>query len=56
MEKDMTVDCDVDGPQILIYHTHSQEGFVDSVPGDNSTTIMGAGEYLSELLREKGLK
>ena len=43
-------------PQILIYHTHSQEGFVDSVPGDNSTTIMGAGEYLSELLREKGFE
>ena len=56
LEKDMTVDCDVDGPQILIYHTHSQEGFVDSVPGDNSTTIMGAGEYLSELLREKGFE
>ena len=52
----MTIDCDVDGPQILIYHTHSQEGFVDSVPGDNSTTIMGAGEYLSELLREKGFE
>ena len=56
LEKDMTIDCDVDGPQILIYHTHSQEGFVDSVPGDNSTTIMGAGEYLSELLREKGFE
>ena len=56
LDKDMTIDCDVDGPQILIYHTHSQEGFVDSVPGDNSTTIMGAGEYLSELLREKGFE
>ena len=42
----------VDGPQILIYHTHSQEGFADSVPGDPSTTIVGAGEYLAELLRE----
>ena len=29
---------------------------MDSVPGDNSTTIMGAGEYLSELLREKGFE
>lgn len=53
---DMTLPQEGDGPQILIYHTHSQEGFVDSVPGDNSTTIMGAGEYLSELLREKGFE
>lgn len=54
LSKDMSIDMDVDGPQILIYHTHSQEGFVDSVPGDNSTTIVGVGEYLTELLREKG--
>ncbi len=54
LSKDMTIDKDVDGPQILIYHTHSQEGFVDSVPGDNSTTIVGVGEYLAELLQEKG--
>ena len=50
--KDMSINMDVDGPQILIYHTHSQEGFVDSVPGDNSTTIVGVGEYLAELLRD----
>ena len=41
------------GPHILIYHTHSQEGFVDSVAGDRSTTIVGAGAKLSELLREE---
>ena len=55
LSKDLTLEKE-DAPQILIYHTHSQEGFVDSVPGDNSTTIMGAGEYLSELLREKGFE
>lgn len=54
LSKDMSIDMDADGPQILIYHTHSQEGFVDSVPGDNSTTIVGVGEYLAQLLREKG--
>lgn len=53
---DMTIDRTVDGPQILIYHTHSQEGFADSVPGDPSTTIVGAGEYLAELLRNRGYK
>ncbi|MBR5508913.1 MAG: stage II sporulation protein P [Lachnospiraceae bacterium] len=54
LSKDMSIDKNVDGPQILIYHTHSQEGFVDSIPGDNSTTIVGVGARLAELLREKG--
>ena len=51
LSKDMTIKGDNTAPQILIYHTHSQEGFVDSVPGDNTTTIVGVGEYLAELLR-----
>lgn len=49
---DMTMKQDASAPQILIYHTHSQEGFVDSIPGDNSTTIVGVGEYLTQILRE----
>lgn len=56
LAEDMTIDRTVDGPQILIYHTHSQEGFADSVPGDPSTTIVGVGEYLAELLRNRGYK
>jgi stage II sporulation protein P len=51
--QDLKVDTDTDGPQILIYHTHSQEAFADSVPGDASTTIVGAGERLAELLTEE---
>lgn len=51
---DLTVDTQVDGPQILIYHTHSQEGYRDSVEGDPSTTVVGVGDYLTELLEEKG--
>lgn len=42
-----------DEPQILIYHTHSQEAFADSVPGDSSTTIMGVGEVLTRILQER---
>ncbi len=38
-------------PQILIYHTHSQEGYIDSDPQDAATTIMGVGEYLCAILR-----
>ena len=41
-------------PQILIYHTHSQERFADSVPGDSSGSIVGVGEYLTQLLTGYG--
>lgn len=51
--KDLSVNKEAEGPQILIYHTHSQEGFADSVPGDDSTTIVGAGERLAQILREE---
>ena len=51
---DFHVDKDTKGPQILIYHTHSQEAFADSVPGDESTTIVGMGSYLTTLLQQQG--
>ncbi|MFA9378577.1 MAG: stage II sporulation protein P [Lachnotalea sp.] len=50
IEKDLTLQEDSSVPQILIYHTHSQEAFVDSVPGDSSTSIVGVGEYLAQIL------
>lgn len=53
LEKDMSIHGSADAPQILIYHTHSKEAFVDSVPGDETNGILGAGEYLTELLRER---
>lgn len=53
LAKDMRMQGGNDEPQILIYHTHSQEAFADSVPGDESTTIVGAGEKLAQLLREQ---
>lgn len=51
---DMKIQRKSDLPQILIYHTHSQEGFVDSNYSDPSTTIMGAGELLAQYLRNYG--
>lgn len=51
--KDMTLKENIKGPQILIYHTHSQEGYKDSVPGDPSTTVVGVGDYLESLLEER---
>ena len=53
MGKDLTIHTDTDGPQILIYHTHSQEAFADSRPGDLRDTIMGVGERLKEILTEQ---
>lgn len=53
LNMDMTLKTDNSKPQILIYHTHSQEDFTDSVKGDSSTTIVGVGDYLTQLLQEK---
>ena len=53
LEPDLSVNKESDGPQILIYHTHAHEDFIDSVPGDSSTTIVGAGDKLAGLLEEK---
>lgn len=50
---DMTLPQERDGPQILIYHTHSQEAFADSVPGDVNTGIVGVGECLTKILTEQ---
>lgn len=52
MAKDMTVSKEDGEPQILIYHTHSREAFADSLPGDASTTIVGAGERLAQILTD----
>ncbi len=53
LAKDMRLTHNADSPQILIYHTHSQEGYADSTAGDSSTTVVGVGEYLAQLLREQ---
>lgn len=50
LSKDLSVAKTTDGPQILIYHTHSQEAYIDSTPGDVSQTIVGVGDYLSSIL------
>ena len=53
LEKEISLSEPNGGPQILIYHTHSQETFADSIPGDANTSIVGAGEYLTNLLKEE---
>ncbi|MFG6384586.1 MAG: stage II sporulation protein P [Lachnospiraceae bacterium] len=51
--KSMKLEGSNENVQILIYHTHSQEGYADSTPGDSNTSVVGVAEYLTSLLREK---
>lgn len=39
--------------KILIYHSHSQEAFIDSRAGEIEDTIVGVGAYLKTILTEK---
>lgn len=48
---EVLADAGTAGPQILIYHTHSQEAFADSRKGE---TIVAVGEYLARCLTERG--
>ena len=50
--KDLRIDPSTGGSKILIYHTHSQETFADS-DNDPSTSIVGIGRYLTEILNDK---
>lgn len=50
--KNLRIDLSTGGSKILIYHTHSQETFVDS-DNDPSTSIVGIGRYLTEILNNK---
>ena len=54
LSENMKIDTSGGSPQILIYHTHSQEGYKDSKAGDAKTSVIGVGDRLTELLEEKG--
>lgn len=51
--RDVKIDKTAEGPQILIYHTHSREAFADSEPGNPSQTIVGVGDFLTQILAEE---
>lgn len=54
LSEDFTLKGGNDKPQILIYHTHSQEEYADHGPGKPDATVVGLGNYLTKLLTEKG--
>lgn len=52
---DLKINKDTGGPKILIFHTHSQEKFADSVGEEQG--VIGAGKKLAEVLEKKyGIK
>lgn len=53
LNMDMTIKTDNSKPQILIYHTHSQEAFADSREGVLEDTVVGIGDLLTKVLEEK---
>ena len=54
LSKDMRLEKDSSVPQILIYHTHTQETYADYGPDNRDATVIGIGNYLTSLLQEKG--
>ncbi|MDD2959094.1 MAG: stage II sporulation protein P [Lachnospiraceae bacterium] len=50
LSHDLSLEKNPEVPQILIYHTHSQETFLDSEEGNTDDTIIGMGAYLASLL------
>lgn len=53
LETDLTLEKDAKKPQILIYHTHSQETYLEAPEGQ---TVTGIGTYLAQLLEAKGYR
>ncbi len=51
--RDLKLKKNPDVPQILIYHTHSQETFIDSEEGKTEDSIIGMGEVLAQELRDQ---
>lgn len=53
MNMDLSIDLQGEEPKVLIYHTHSQEAFADSRPGEWQDTVVGLGETLRNNLETR---
>lgn len=51
LKEDLSIKQDPEVPQILIYHTHSQESYKNSKTDEN---VVAVGQKLTDLLTEKG--
>lgn len=52
LQSDLRIDTTVTGPQVLIFHTHSQERFVGSNPLDPMSGVVGVGRILADILED----
>ena len=50
---DLGIDLQGSEPKVLIYHTHSQEAFANSRPGEWQDTVVGLGETLKNNLESR---
>ena len=55
LDLDLSLASDGANPQILIYHTHSQEEYAD-YPENSEATIVGVGVHLAKLLEARGYR
>ena len=53
MNMDLGIDLQGSEPKVLIYHTHSQEAFANSRPGEWQDTVVGLGETLTNNLESR---
>jgi stage II sporulation protein P len=53
LSKDMKLKQGKDAPQILIYHTHSQETYIDSRENEKADSIVGVGSFLTQILEDR---
>ena len=53
MDMDLSIHLSGEEPKVLIYHTHSQEGFSDSRAGVWQDTVVGLGDRLKSELEER---
>lgn len=53
LKKDMRIKQDIGKPKVLIYHTHSQETFIDSRKGVVEDSVVGVGALLAKILEEE---
>lgn len=53
LAKDMTIKQNNNKPQILIYHTHSCETYINSRENNENDTVVGVGKVLKKVLEEE---
>lgn len=53
LNRDLSIQLEGKKPKILIYHTHASETFKDSHIGRKEESVVGIGDYLTELLETK---